>query len=173
MPWQRQRPVSAYLHSATMVKAGIYLLARLQPQLGGTELWTIILSTFGALTLFTGAFMALRSTDLKKLLAYSTVMALGTLTCYSLLAPSSQCLVFAAYLLAHSLYKGALFMLAGIVDHEAGSREVTELPPAVYRKYLPGHSGPNRGLPRWSLAGIPPLFGFGGGGLPRSSCWKP
>lgn len=150
-------PVSAYLHSATMVKAGIYLLARLQPQIGGTELWTIILSTVGAFTLFTGAFMALRSTDLKKLLAYSTVMALGTLTLLLGIGTELAMLGFAAYLLAHSLYKGALFMLAGIVDHEAGSREVTEL--GGLRKYLPV-TAVLTGVAALSLAGIPPLFGF-------------
>ncbi|HBN60474.1 MAG TPA: Na(+)/H(+) antiporter subunit A, partial [Halomonas sp.] len=73
-------PVSAYLHSATMVKAGIYLLARLQPELGGTAMWVTILSVVGATTMLTGAFLAIHHTNIKKLLAYSTIMALGTLT---------------------------------------------------------------------------------------------
>lgn len=150
-------PVSAYLHSATMVKAGIYLLARLQPELGGTQLWVVVLSTFGAVTMLTGAFMAIRSTDLKKLLAYSTVMALGTLTLLLGIGTELAMLAFAAYLLAHSLYKGALFMLAGIVDHEAGSRDVTEL--GGLRKNLP-LTALLVGVAALSLAGIPPLFGF-------------
>ncbi|MFU8783859.1 putative monovalent cation/H+ antiporter subunit A [Aliidiomarina sp.] len=150
-------PVSAYLHSATMVKAGIYLLARLQPELGGTQLWIVVLTTFGAVTMFTGAFMAIRSTDLKKLLAYSTVMALGTLTLLLGIGTELAMLAFAAYLLAHSLYKGALFMLAGIVDHEAGSRDVTEL--GGLRKNLP-LTALLVGVAALSLAGIPPLFGF-------------
>ncbi|MCC5856067.1 MAG: putative monovalent cation/H+ antiporter subunit A [Idiomarina sp.] len=150
-------PVSAYLHSATMVKAGIYLLARLQPELGGTELWMLVLTSFGAFTMFTGAFMAIRSTDLKKLLAYSTVMALGTLTLLLGIGTELAMIAFAAYLLAHSLYKGALFMLAGIVDHEAGSRNVNEL--GGLRKLLPV-TAICTAIAALSLAGIPPLFGF-------------
>ncbi|RUO35570.1 Na(+)/H(+) antiporter subunit A [Aliidiomarina shirensis] len=150
-------PVSAYLHSATMVKAGIYLLARLQPELGESGLWTILLSSFGAMTMLTGAFMAVRSTDLKKLLAYSTIMALGTLTLLIGIGTETAMIAFAAYLLAHSLYKGALFMLAGIVDHEAGSRDVTLL--GGLRKNLP-LTAILVAVAALSLAGIPPLFGF-------------
>ncbi|EGN76006.1 NADH:ubiquinone oxidoreductase subunit 5 (chain L)/multisubunit Na+/H+ antiporter, MnhA subunit [Idiomarina sp. A28L] len=150
-------PVSAYLHSATMVKAGIYLLARLQPELGESGLWTVLLSSFGAMTMLTGAFMAVRSTDLKKLLAYSTIMALGTLTLLIGIGTETAMIAFAAYLLAHSLYKGALFMLAGIVDHEAGSRDVTLL--GGLRKNLP-LTAILVAVAALSLAGIPPLFGF-------------
>ncbi|RUO23951.1 Na(+)/H(+) antiporter subunit A [Aliidiomarina minuta] len=150
-------PVSAYLHSATMVKAGIYLMARLHPELGGTELWVITLTSFGAFTMLTGAFMALRSTDLKKLLAYSTIMALGTLTFLLGIGTELAMIAFAAYLLAHSLYKGALFMLAGIVDHETGSRDVRHL--GGLRKVLPVTAICTL-IATLSLAGIPPLFGF-------------
>lgn len=150
-------PVSAYLHSATMVKAGIYLLARLQPELGGTELWVTTLSAFGAFTMLTGAFLALRNTDLKKLLAYSTLMALGTLTLLLGIGTELAMIGFAAYLLAHSLYKGALFMLAGIIDHETGSRDVREL--GGLRKHLP-ITAICTIVAAVSLAGIPPLFGF-------------
>lgn len=150
-------PVSAYLHSATMVKAGIYLMARLQPELGGTELWTTILTSFGALTMLTGAFMAIRSTDLKKLLAYSTVMALGTLTFLLGLGTETAMVAFAAYLLAHALYKGALFMLAGIIDHETGTRDVTQL--GGLRKRMPITALCTL-VAALSLAGLPPLFGF-------------
>ena len=150
-------PVSAYLHSATMVKAGIYLMARLHPELGGTEFWITTLTSFGALTMLTGAFMAIRSTDLKKLLAYSTVMALGTLTLLLGIGTELAMIGFAAYLLAHSLYKGALFMLAGIVDHEAGTRDVTQL--GGLRKVMPITALCTL-VAALSLAGLPPLFGF-------------
>ena len=150
-------PVSAYLHSATMVKAGIYLMARLQPELGGTELWITVLSSFGAFTMLTGAFLALRNTDLKKLLAYSTLMALGTLTLLLGIGTELAMTGFAVYLLAHSLYKGALFMLAGAVDHEAGSRDVREL--AGLRGKLPITAMCTL-IAALSLAGVPPLFGF-------------
>lgn len=150
-------PVSAYLHSATMVKAGIYLLARLQPELGGTELWISVLSAVGAVTMLTGAFLALRNTDLKKLLAYSTLMALGTLTLLLGIGTELAMIGFAAYLLAHSLYKGALFMLAGIIDHEAGTRDVREL--GGLRRKLP-LTALCAAIAALSLAGVPPLFGF-------------
>lgn len=150
-------PVSAYLHSATMVKAGIYLLARLQPELGGTELWITVLTSFGAFTMLTGAFLALRNTDLKKLLAYSTLMALGTLTLLLGLGTELAMIGFAAYLLAHSLYKGALFMLAGVIDHEAGSRDVRDL--GGLRRKLPVTAVCTL-IAGLSLAGVPPLFGF-------------
>jgi multicomponent Na+:H+ antiporter subunit A len=150
-------PVSAYLHSATMVKAGIYLMARLYPELGGTEFWINTLTSVGALTMLTGAFMAIRSTDLKKLLAYSTVMALGTLTLLLGLSTELALTAFAAYLLAHSLYKGALFMLAGIVDHETGTREVTHL--GGLRTLMPITAICTL-IAAFSLAGLPPMFGF-------------
>lgn len=152
-------PVSAYLHSATMVKAGIYLLARLQPELGGTQFWIVVLSSFGAFTMLTGAFLALRNTDLKKLLAYSTLMALGTLTLLLGIGTELAMIGFAAYLLAHSLYKGALFMLAGVIDHEAGTRDIREL--GGLRKKLPITTICTI-IAAVSLAGIPPLFGFVG-----------
>src|SRR5690554_2452381 len=150
-------PVSAYLHSATMVKAGIYLMARLYPELGGTEFWINTLTSVGALTMLTGAFMAIRSTDLKKLLAYSTVMALGTLTLLLGLSTELALTAFSAYLLAHSLYKGALFMLAGIIDHETGTREVTHL--GGLRTLMPITAICTL-IAAFSLAGLPPMFGF-------------
>lgn len=150
-------PVSAYLHSATMVKAGIYLLARLNPELGGTDLWITVLTSVGAFTMLTGAFLALRNTDLKKLLAYSTLMALGTLTLLLGIGTELAMTGFAVYLLAHSLYKGALFMLAGAVDHQAGTRDVREL--GGLRKKLP-LTFICMLIAALSLAGVPPLFGF-------------
>jgi len=120
-------PVSAYLHSATMVKAGVYLLARLEPALGGTEVWLIALGLVGGITMLTGAVLALLETDLKLVLAWTTVAGLGTLV--FLLAPSQEPSVKAAmaFLLVHALYKGALFMTAGNIDHEAGTRDLTRL----------------------------------------------
>ncbi|MEZ4389377.1 MAG: proton-conducting transporter membrane subunit, partial [Candidatus Krumholzibacteriia bacterium] len=106
-------PVSAYLHSATMVKAGIYLLARLSPQLGGTPAWIWLLGTVGLATMLTGAFSTLAQRDLKRVLAYSTLAVLGTLV--MLLGIGTEIAVKTAmvYLVAHALYKAALFMVAG------------------------------------------------------------
>jgi multicomponent Na+:H+ antiporter subunit A len=108
-------PVSAYLHSATMVKAGVYLLARLFDTMSGTDLWLYTLAIVGGLTMVTGAVLALRHSDLKKVLAYSTVTALGTLV--MLLGLSFVLAIKAAivFLLVHALYKGALFLVAGSV----------------------------------------------------------
>jgi len=150
-------PVSAYLHSATMVKAGIYLLARLQPSLGGTEMWTVTLSVVGALTMFTGAFLAIRHTNIKKLLAYSTIMALGTLTMLLGIGTEGAMIAFVTFLLAHSLYKGALFMVAGILDHETGTKDVTAM--GGLRVLMPVTAAVAM-VAALSLAGVPPLFGF-------------
>ncbi|QTF94365.1 putative monovalent cation/H+ antiporter subunit A [Halomonas sp. BM-2019] len=150
-------PVSAYLHSATMVKAGIYLMARLQPSLGGTELWVVTLSVVGALTMFTGAFLAIRHTNIKKLLAYSTVMALGALTMLLGIGTEGALIAFVTFLLAHSLYKGALFMVAGILDHETGTKDVTAM--GGLRPLMP-ITAVVAMIAALSLAGVPPLFGF-------------
>ncbi|WP_346795384.1 putative monovalent cation/H+ antiporter subunit A [Halomonas sp. Bachu 37] len=150
-------PVSAYLHSATMVKAGIYLLARLQPSLGGTELWVGTLSLIGALTMVTGAFLAIRHTNIKKLLAYSTVMALGLLTMLLGIGTEKALIAFATFLLAHSMYKGALFMIAGILDHSTGTKDVTAM--GGLRSLMPVTAGIAL-IAALSLAGVPPLFGF-------------
>ncbi len=150
-------PVSAYLHSATMVKAGVYLLARLSPALGETPEWTALLTFVGGLTALTGAVLAVRATDLKRILAYSTVMSLGTLVL--LIGIGSETALAAAllFLLAHSLYKGALFLVAGIVDHQTGSRDVTGLRGLRWTMPLTALFA---GLAALSLAGVPPLFGF-------------
>ncbi|MFI0471776.1 putative monovalent cation/H+ antiporter subunit A [Halomonas sp. HMF6819] len=150
-------PVSAYLHSATMVKAGIYLMARLQPELGGTELWVWTLSLVGALTMFTGAFLAIHHTNIKKLLAYSTIMALGTLTMLLGIGSDYAMTAFVTFMLAHSLYKGALFMVAGILDHETGTQDVTEM--GGLRRVMPV-TAVIAFVTALSLSGVPPLFGF-------------
>ncbi|GHC16256.1 Na(+)/H(+) antiporter subunit A [Kushneria pakistanensis] len=150
-------PVSAYLHSATMVKAGIYLMARLQPGLGGTETWMTILCIVGAITMVVGAFLAIRFSGIKKVLAYSTVMALGTLTMLLGIGGEAAMIAFVTFLAAHSLYKGALFMVAGALDHETGTKDIDEM------------GGLRRAMPvtalcafvaAMSLGGVIPLFGF-------------
>jgi NADH:ubiquinone oxidoreductase subunit 5 (subunit L)/multisubunit Na+/H+ antiporter MnhA subunit len=106
-------PVSAYLHSATMVKAGVYLLARVNPGLGGTEVWQVILVCFGAVTFLIGAILALKNTDLKFMLAQTTVASLGLLAFLIGLGHELALEAAMADLLAHALFKGALFMVAG------------------------------------------------------------
>ncbi|GGC89899.1 putative monovalent cation/H+ antiporter subunit A [Vreelandella lutescens] len=150
-------PVSAYLHSATMVKAGIYLLARLQPELGGTGMWVTVLSVVGATTMLTGAFLAIHHTNIKKLLAYSTIMALGTLTMLLGIGSDYAMTAFVTFLLAHSMYKGALFMVAGILDHETGTKDVTAM--GGLRSVMPV-TAVIAFIAALSLSGMPPLFGF-------------
>ena len=150
-------PVSTFLHSATMVKAGVFLLARLHPTLGGTPEWTGIVTTVGAATMLTGALLAVGQRDLKRLLAYSTVSALGSLVMLVGVGTPAALAAAMVLLLAHALYKGALFLVAGIVDHETGTRDVASL------------GGLFRALPvtavaaaaaAFSMAGLPPLLGF-------------
>ncbi|MCB8887543.1 putative monovalent cation/H+ antiporter subunit A [Vreelandella malpeensis] len=150
-------PVSAYLHSATMVKAGIYLMARLSPELGGTGLWITTLSLVGAVTMLTGAFLAIHHTNIKKLLAYSTIMALGTLTMLLGIGTDYAMTAFVTFLLAHSLYKGALFMVAGILDHETGTKDVSAM--GGLRSSMPV-TATIACVAALSLSGVPPLFGF-------------
>lgn len=150
-------PVSAYLHSATMVKAGIYLLARMSPVLGGTEAWIFILTTFGATTMVIGAWLALRYTDLKQVLAYSTIMALGTLTMLLGMGYSLAIEAVVLFILVHSLYKGALFMVAGTIDHETGTRDYLLL--SGLRKYMP-ITAAGAILAALSMSGVVPFVGF-------------
>lgn len=150
-------PVSAYLHSATMVKAGVYLLMRLNPSMGGTPAWEILLPLFGAVTLVFGAVMALRQRDLKQMLAWTTVASLGLLV--MLTGSGSPRAIDAAvlYLIAHSLFKGALFMVAGIVDHETGTRDAARL--GGLRKAMPLTFVIALGA-ALSMGGLPPFGGF-------------
>jgi multicomponent Na+:H+ antiporter subunit A len=150
-------PVSAYLHSATMVKAGVYLLARLSPALGGTDAWVGIVSIAGGITMLTGAWMALVQSDLKRILAYSTVSALGTLTLLLGLGGSLAVQAAMAYLLGHALYKGTLFLVAGALDHETGTRDVDSL--GGLGRVMP-LTAVAAGVAALSMAGLPPLFGF-------------
>ncbi|WP_224242827.1 putative monovalent cation/H+ antiporter subunit A [Hyalangium gracile] len=150
-------PVSAYLHSATMVKAGVYLLARLSPVLGGTALWGTSLSLVGAITMLLGALLALGERDLKRVLAYATVCVLGTLT--FLLGMGTPAALHAAgvFLLAHALYKGALFLSAGSIDHATGTRDLSLL--GGLRRAMPV-TATAVGLSALSMAGLTPAFGF-------------
>ncbi len=150
-------PVSAYLHSATMVKAGIYLLARLNPALGGTDAWHYLVIATGTATLLTGALLAYGQSDLKRLLAYTTVSGLGTLTL--LLGISTELSARAAmvFLLVHALYKAALFLGVGAIDHEAGTRDVRLLGGLARVMPLTAFAIVVSSL---SMAGLPPLFGF-------------
>ncbi len=150
-------PVSAYLHSATMVKAGIYLLARLSPILGGTDAWLVIVTTVGAATMVIGGYIALYQTDLKRILAYSTISALGTLVLLLGLGTSYAIKAAIVFLLAHALYKGALFMIAGAVDHATGTRDVERL--GGLRHAMP-ITTLFAGLAAVSLAGFGPVLSF-------------
>lgn len=150
-------PVSTYLHSATMVKAGVFLLARLHPTLGGTPEWTGIVTTVGAATMLTGALLAVGQRDLKRLLAWSTVSALGSLVMLVGVGTPAALAAAMVLLLAHALYKGALFLVAGIVDHETGTRDVATLG-GLFRA-LPV-TGAAAAVAAFSMAGLPPLLGF-------------
>ncbi len=150
-------PVSAYLHSATMVKAGVYLLMRLNPVMGDTALWETVLPLFGGVTLLVGGFLAVRQSDLKLMLAYTTVASLGLLVMLTGFGSEHAIEAAVLYLIAHSLFKGALFMVAGIIDHEAGSRDVTRL--GGLRKAMPITFGAAL-VAAISMGGLPPLFGF-------------
>ncbi|MEQ2527142.1 Na+/H+ antiporter subunit A [Robertmurraya yapensis] len=163
-------PVSAYLHSATMVKAGIYLVARLTPVFAVDGLWVWLVAGFGIVTLFWGSFSAVKQTDLKSILAFSTVSQLGLIM--SLLGVGAAALHFPGvkdnlyivattaavfHLINHATFKGSLFMVAGIVDHETGTRDIRKLGglmhfmPITFTIAIIG---------TFSMAGLPPFNGF-------------
>lgn len=150
-------PVSAYLHSATMVKAGLFLMARLWPALSGTDLWFWLVAGAGLVTMVTGAVIALFKDDLKGLLAFSTVSHLGLITMLLGLNSTFAAVVAVFHIINHATFKAALFMTAGIVDHEAHTRDIRRLGglrhlmPKTYAIAL---------VASLSMAGIPPLNGF-------------
>ena len=150
-------PVSAYLHSATMVKAGIFLMARFYPVLSGTDLWFILVSLTGLFTLLLGAYTALFKHDLKGLLAYSTISHLGLITL--LLGLNSELAAVAAvfHIINHAIFKASLFMAAGIIDHESGTRDMRHL--HGLWKYMP-HTATLAMVAAASMAGIPLFNGF-------------
>jgi multicomponent K+:H+ antiporter subunit A len=120
-------PVSAYLHSATMVKAGLFLLARFYPVLSGTTSWFLIVSVTGMLTMLLGAYLALFKHDLKGLLAYSTISHLGLITLLFGMGTAVAAVAAVFHIINHAIFKASLFMAAGIIDHETGSRDMRKL----------------------------------------------
>lgn len=150
-------PASAFLHSATMVKAGVYLLARFYPVLGDTDLWTAALTGIGLVTMLVGAVLALRQRDLKGCLAFSTVSQLGALVALIGLPEAHGLKAAMVGILAHALYKGALFLVVGTVDHTVGTRNLDHL--GGMRKLLPVFAGV-AAVSGLSMAGVPPFFGF-------------
>ncbi len=152
-------PISAFLHAATMVKAGIYLLMRLHPLLGGTPAWMSSLVIIGGVTAIWGAVQSLRPCDLKRMLAYTTMMALGILTMFIGGDSTASLTAAATFLLVHALYKAALFLAVGSIDHQTGTRRLDRL------------GGLWRDMPitavavaaaTLSMAGFPLFFGFVG-----------
>ncbi|GHC86493.1 monovalent cation/H+ antiporter subunit A [Pseudorhodoferax aquiterrae] len=150
-------PISAYLHSATMVKLGVFLLARLWPALAGTEQWFWLVGGAGAITLLLGAFVAMFQNDLKGLLAYSTISHLGLITL--LLGMNSPMAAVAAvfHIMNHATFKASLFMAAGIIDHETGTRDIRKL--SGLARLMP-ITGLLAIIASASMAGVPLLNGF-------------
>ena len=150
-------PVSAYLHSATMVKAGLFLMARLWPVMAGTPEWTAIVATAGLFTMLMAAKIAFFKDDLKAILAFSTVSHLGLITFLLGLGTPAAASAAMLHILAHASFKAALFMVAGIVDHEAHTRDIRRLGglraamPLTFTIAL---------IASLSMAGVPPLNGF-------------
>ncbi|KQP14971.1 monovalent cation/H+ antiporter subunit A [Pseudorhodoferax sp. Leaf267] len=150
-------PISAYLHSATMVKLGVFLMARLWPALAGSELWFWLVGGAGAITLLLGAYVAMFQRDLKALLAYSTISHLGLITL--LLGLNSPMAAVAAvfHIMNHATFKASLFMAAGIIDHESGTRDIRKLSGLL--KLMP-ITGLLAIIASASMAGVPLLNGF-------------
>ncbi|MEL0641070.1 monovalent cation/H+ antiporter subunit A [Pseudoalteromonas aliena] len=150
-------PVSAYLHSATMVKAGIFLLARFHPALAGTDTWFLLVGLTGLATLLFGAYIALFKHDLKGLLAYSTISHLGLITL--LLGLDTELATVAAifHIINHATFKASLFMAVGIIDHETGTRDMRKLN-GMWR-YLP-YTATLAMVAAAAMAGVPLLNGF-------------
>ena len=150
-------PVSAYLHSATMVKAGIFLLARMYPVLSGTEMWFLIVTMTGLITMLLGAYIALFKHDLKGLLAYSTISHLGLITL--LLGLNTPLATVAAlfHIMNHAVFKASLFMIAGIIDHESGTRDMRKL--GGLWRFMP-YTATLAMIAAASMAGVPLLNGF-------------
>lgn len=150
-------PASTYLHSATMVKAGVFLLARLSPVLNQTDIWVFTVTLIGLITFIYGAVIALRQTDLKAILAYSTVSWLGVLVALQGSNSEYAAVALVIGIVAHALYKGTLFLSAGSIDHATGTRDITRL--GQLRRAMP-LTFVGAFIAAWSMAGIPPLLGF-------------
>ncbi len=150
-------PVSAYLHSATMVKAGVFLLARLYPVLSGTDAWLINVSAIGAFTLVYGAYMAMYRDDFKGLLAYSTISHLGLITLLFGLSTPMSVIAGVFHIINHAIFKASLFMAAGIIDHECGTRDMRRVNGLF--KLMPT-TATLAMVAAASMAGVPLLNGF-------------
>lgn len=154
---QAPTPVSSYLHSATMVKAGFFLLIVLNPVLGGTIEWTYIIPLFGVITMLVGSYFAITQTDLKGILAYTTISALGILIL--LMGIDTELSIKAAilFLFIHAFYKATLFMVAGFIDKKTGTRELSKLGGLIRQMPL---TFVITLLALLSMAGLPPMLGF-------------
>ena len=150
-------PVSAYLHSATMVKAGLFLMARLWPVLSGTDLWFYLVAGAGLITMTLGAVIALFKDDLKGLLAFSTVSHLGLITMLLGMGTEIAAVVAVFHIINHATFKAALFMTAGIIDHEAHTRDIKRLGGLRLLMPVTFVIGTIAAL---SMAGLPPFNGF-------------
>ncbi|KKX51239.1 proton-conducting transporter membrane subunit [Sphingobacterium sp. IITKGP-BTPF85] len=150
-------PVSAYLHSATMVKAGIYLLARFYPILGNNTAWTYSLMIIGGITMLYGAFHSLFRTDMKGVLAYSTISALGILVFLLGLGTQDAIIAASVFIVVHALYKATLFLITGIIDHATHTRDLSVLQ-GLRKVLLPVAIAGF--LAAISSAGVPLTFGF-------------
>lgn len=150
-------PVSAYLHSATMVKAGIFLMARFYPALADTDLWFLLVSLTGLATFLTGAYVALFQHDLKGLLANSTISHLGLITLLLGMGTDLAAVAAIFHIINHAIFKASLFMAAGIIDHESGSRDMRQL--NGLWKYMP-FTATLAMVAASSMAGVPLLNGF-------------
>lgn len=150
-------PVSAYLHSATMVKAGVFLMARMWPVLAGTDAWFYIVATIGLITMVLGAVIALFKDDLKALLAFSTVSHLGLLTMLLGFGTQSAAIAAVFHIINHLTFKAALFMIAGIIDHETHTRDIKRLGGLRHLMPVTFVIGTIAAL---SMAGIPLFNGF-------------
>ena len=159
-------PVSTYLHSATMVKAGIYLIARFTPLLGDHIYWNNTLMIVGGITMVYAAFHSILKKDLKEILAFSTISALGMLVFLLGLGHAEAILAMTVFIIVHALYKATLFLITGIIDHETGTRNINQL--SGLRKVMMPLAIAGF-LAVLSNSGIPPSFGFIGKDLIYSS----
>lgn len=150
-------PASAYLHAATMVKAGVYLVLRMYPVLGDTDLWASLVVTVGLTTFVWGAYVANRQRDMKGLLAYTTVSALGSLVALAGLPDHLGIKAALLGILAHGAYKAALFLITGAIEHATGTRNLDQL--GGLRQKMPGAFAVTV-ISALSMAGVPPLMGF-------------
>ena len=150
-------PVSAFLHSATMVKAGVFLLIRFSPVLGQTELWFFTVTGVGMLTLLLGSLIALFRHDLKGLLAYSTISHLGLITALAGIGSTGAILAAIFHIVNHAVFKASLFMAAGIIDHETGTRDMRRL--SGLMRFMP-FTGTLAIVAAAAMAGVPLLNGF-------------